>query len=97
MSVPVAAPRLRGGPDLRVHDRLWIGGSFVDAADGATYETVDPHDGSVIAQVAQAGPADVDRAVEAASAALPGLGSHAGRGAWPDPAAGRRPHRGQRR
>ena len=75
MSLPTAAPRTRGGPDLRIHDRLWIGGEFVDAADGATYETIDPHDGSVIARVARAGPADVDRAVAAAAAAQPAWGA----------------------
>ena len=56
---------------VRVHDRLFIGGEFVDALDGATFRSIDPHDGSVLAKVAQAGPADVDRAVAAAEAAFP--------------------------
>jgi aldehyde dehydrogenase (NAD+) len=55
-----------------IRDRLFIGGEFVDALDGATFETINPHDGSVIARVARAGEADVDRAVSAASAAFPG-------------------------
>jgi betaine-aldehyde dehydrogenase len=55
----------------RIHDRLFIGGSFEAAADAATAPTVDPHDGAVLADVAQAGPADVDRAVRAAADAFP--------------------------
>ena len=51
--------------------RLFIGGEFVDALDGATIPTLDPHDCSVIADVAAAGAADVDRAVDAARQAAP--------------------------
>jgi len=50
--------------------QLLIGGEKVDAADGATFETLDPATGNVITTVAQAGPADVDRAVAAARAAF---------------------------
>jgi aldehyde dehydrogenase (NAD+) len=57
--------------DVRLRDRLFIDGAFVDAADGGTFETLDPHDGSVIATVARAGEADVDLAVAAATAAFP--------------------------
>ena len=56
---------------LRLQDRLFIGGEFVDALDGARFETLNPHDGSVLANVAEAGVADVDRAVESAAAAFP--------------------------
>jgi acyl-CoA reductase-like NAD-dependent aldehyde dehydrogenase len=56
---------------LRPLDRLFIGGEFVPAIDGATFETLDPHDGSVIVTVAEASPADVDVAVAAAEAAFP--------------------------
>lgn len=59
------------GSGVRLQDRLFIGGSFVDAVDGATFETLNPHDGSVLARVARAGPADIDRAVDAAEAAFP--------------------------
>jgi aldehyde dehydrogenase (NAD+) len=55
----------------RIENRLFIGGAFVDAADGRTFETLNPHDGSVITRVAQAGPADIDRAVVAATEAFP--------------------------
>jgi acyl-CoA reductase-like NAD-dependent aldehyde dehydrogenase len=50
--------------------QLLIGGEKVDAADGATFETIDPATANVITTVAQAGPADVDRAVQAARAAF---------------------------
>jgi aldehyde dehydrogenase (NAD+) len=55
----------------RIQDRLFVGGRFVDALDGQTFETINPHDGSVLANVAEATPADVDRAVEAAAASFP--------------------------
>jgi betaine-aldehyde dehydrogenase len=51
--------------------QLFIGGRFVDAADGATLPTLNPHDNSVIAHVALAGREDVDRAVAAAERAFP--------------------------
>jgi len=53
-----------------VQTNLFIGGEFVDAADGATFESLDPHDGSVLAEVAEAKQEDVDRAVAAASKAF---------------------------
>ena len=52
--------------------KLFIGGEFVEAADGDTIEVIDPHDGSLITRVSQAKEADVDRAVDAASQAAPG-------------------------
>jgi aldehyde dehydrogenase (NAD+) len=52
--------------------KLLIGGEWVDAADGRTFETIDPATGEPICEVAQAGPEDVDRAVKAARAALDG-------------------------
>ena len=51
--------------------RLFIGGKFLDAADGATFATLNPHDGSVLAEVAEGKAADIDRAVAAAAAAFP--------------------------
>ena len=52
--------------------KLLIGGEFVDAIDGATIEVLDPHDGSVLAHVAEAKAADIDKAVAAAKAAAHG-------------------------
>src|SRR6202012_1804366 len=51
--------------------QLFIGGRFVPAANGESLASLNPHDNSVIAYVAMAGPADVDRAVAAAKAAFP--------------------------
>jgi aminomuconate-semialdehyde/2-hydroxymuconate-6-semialdehyde dehydrogenase len=52
--------------------RLFIDGEFVDAADGRTFRNISPVDGRVVAEVAEAGAADVDRAVQAARRALEG-------------------------
>ncbi len=46
--------------------RLYIGGAYVDAASGETFDTINPATGAVICSVQQAGQADVDRAVAAA-------------------------------
>ena len=48
---------------------MWIGGRWVRASDGGTREVVNPADGSVIASVPEATPADVGCAVAAARAA----------------------------
>ena len=47
-----------------------IGGEWVDAADGATFETLHPATEEVIANVAKCGEKDVDRAVKAARKAF---------------------------
>ena len=60
---------LRTGP--MVATKLFIGNEFVDSVDGATVEVIDPHDCSVIADVAEARAADVDRAVDAAQTPSP--------------------------
>jgi acyl-CoA reductase-like NAD-dependent aldehyde dehydrogenase len=54
-----------------VRHQLFINGQFVDAESGETLATLNPHDNSVIAEVAMAGRADVDKAVAAADKALP--------------------------
>ena len=59
-------------PPAAPSGKLLIGGEWVDAADGRTFDTIDPATGDVIASVAQAGAEDVDRAVRAARAALEG-------------------------
>src|SRR5437763_14233367 len=53
----------------RAHELL-IDGEHVAAADGRTFETFDPSTGKAITTVAQAGTADVDRAVGAARRAF---------------------------
>jgi betaine-aldehyde dehydrogenase len=54
-----------------IRHQLFIGGEFVDASSGATLATLNPHDNSTIADVSLANKADVDRAVDAATKALP--------------------------
>ena len=56
---------------MTIEHRLYIGGEFVEAAAGATIEVLNPHDCSVIAEIAEARAPHVDRAVEAAAAAFP--------------------------
>jgi acyl-CoA reductase-like NAD-dependent aldehyde dehydrogenase len=51
---------------------LLIGGDRPQAADGRTVATIDPATGREICQVAQAGAADVEKAVDAARGALEG-------------------------
>lgn len=54
-----------------IRRQLFIDGEFVDAADGRTLPTLNPHDNSTIAEVARGGAADIERAVGAAERALP--------------------------
>ena len=53
-----------------VRDRLWIGSEWADARSGSVFPTVNPATGEPIAEVAEAGAEDVDRAVQAARAAF---------------------------
>jgi 1-pyrroline dehydrogenase len=48
----------------------FVGGKWVDAAEGATAKILNPATGETIGEVPQGSEADVDRAVEAAKAAL---------------------------
>ena len=64
---PAAREFVERGPQ-----RLVIGGERLEAADARSFETIDPATGEPICEVALAGPEDVDRAVEAAQAALDG-------------------------
>ena len=51
----------------KVHlTKLFINNEWVDPVDGGEFETYNPATGEVIAKVAAAGPADVDKAVKAA-------------------------------
>jgi acyl-CoA reductase-like NAD-dependent aldehyde dehydrogenase len=49
---------------------MFIGGRWVEAADRATFQTLDPGDGSPLATVAEGKAADIDRAVKAAREAF---------------------------
>ncbi|MFF4053707.1 aldehyde dehydrogenase [Streptomyces chartreusis] len=62
---------------MTVHDKLYIGGSWVAPSGPALLlDILSPHDQSVLGRVAQAAPADVDAAVSAAREAFD-------RGPWP--------------
>lgn len=54
-----------------MEDRLYIGGRFVPATAGSVIEVYNPHDGTKLADVAEARAEDVDRAVRAAGEAFP--------------------------
>jgi aldehyde dehydrogenase (NAD+) len=65
-----ATQKRQAAPAVR-ETRLFINNQWVDpAGGGGTFDTYNPATGEVIAKVAAAGPADVDRAVKAARAAL---------------------------
>jgi acyl-CoA reductase-like NAD-dependent aldehyde dehydrogenase len=55
-----------------IENGLFINGEVVEAASGELRDVVEPATGDVLARAAMAGKADVDRAVEAARAALDG-------------------------
>jgi aldehyde dehydrogenase (NAD+) len=50
--------------------RLWIGGEYADAANGATFDVMNPATEEKLTTCAAAGPADVDRAVQTAREAF---------------------------
>lgn len=52
--------------------KLLIGGKWVDALSGCTFDSVNPATGKVIAQLAEGAEEDVDRAVDAARTAFEG-------------------------
>ncbi|NUS45297.1 MAG: NAD-dependent succinate-semialdehyde dehydrogenase [Mycobacteriaceae bacterium] len=55
-----------------VPTQLWIAGKAADAANGATFPVHDPATGETLVEVADAGPEDGLRALDAAAAAGPG-------------------------
>lgn len=60
------APESRSVVDLRPSYGLFVDGQFVDPTDGGSFKSVNPATEEVLAEVAEAGPGDVDRAVRAA-------------------------------
>ena len=57
-------------PEIR-ESKQFIGGAWVDAANGETFDDLDPYTGDVVARVPAGTRADAARAVEAAAAAFP--------------------------
>ncbi len=70
----MARPALAPGDGTGVRSvetcRLYVDGEWRDGERGETFQSVNPATGEVLATVAQATPADVDRAVDAARRAL---------------------------
>jgi aldehyde dehydrogenase (NAD+) len=62
------APAPESREIVRLRDRygLFLGGRFVEPRDGVYFETIDPATEEPLAEVAEAGPEDVDLAVRAA-------------------------------
>ena len=68
---------LQGAAGGAPHEpKMVIGGELVDAADGATFESVNPANGEVTAHIPKGGLEDVDRAVRAAVKAFESEGWH---------------------
>ncbi|WP_036377481.1 aldehyde dehydrogenase family protein [Micromonospora sp. ATCC 39149] len=63
------APESRSVVDLKPSYGLFVDGEFVDPADGGGFKSVNPASEEVLAEIAEAGSADVDRAVRAARTA----------------------------
>ncbi|MDQ1536413.1 MAG: aldehyde dehydrogenase [Actinomycetota bacterium] len=66
------APESRAVVSIRPSYGLFIGGQFVESADGSMFKTISPSSEEVLAEVTEAGEADVDRAVRAARKAFEG-------------------------
>ncbi|TXS56599.1 aldehyde dehydrogenase family protein [Streptomyces sp. t39] len=64
------APESRSVVDIAPSYGLFIDGEFTDAAEGKVFKTVSPSSEEVLAEVARAGEADVERAVKAARKAF---------------------------
>ena len=64
-----AAQATKSGPGV-ADVKMIIGGEQVDAADGQTFDVVNPATGAVMARAPLGGPQDVNRAVLAASKAF---------------------------
>ncbi|MFI5486560.1 MULTISPECIES: aldehyde dehydrogenase family protein [Micromonospora] len=63
------APESRSVVDIKPSYGLFIDGKFVDPTDGGSFKSINPASEEVLAEVAEGGAGDVDRAVRAARAA----------------------------
>src|SRR5439155_15613456 len=71
---PMAGTAQRvGGENGARRYQLFINGKFTDSQSGKTFESVSPHDRSVVAVVAEGDKPDIDAAVAAARAAHEGV------------------------
>ncbi|MEV4713619.1 aldehyde dehydrogenase family protein [Micromonospora sp. NPDC049374] len=60
------APESRSVVDLKPSYGLFVDGEFVDPADGGSFKSINPASEEVLAEIAEGGAQDVDRAVRAA-------------------------------
>ena len=60
------APESRAIVSVKESYGLFIGGEFTSSVDGHAFKTISPATEEVLAEVTEAGPVDVDRAVTAA-------------------------------
>jgi aldehyde dehydrogenase (NAD+) len=67
------APESRAIVNIASSYGLFIGGEFVEPDDGEMFKTINPASEEVLAEVAEAGPRDIDRAVAAARKAFDGV------------------------
>jgi aldehyde dehydrogenase (NAD+) len=63
------APESRAVVDIAAHYGLFIDGQFTDPIDGGAFKTINPATEEVLAEISDAGSADVDRAVASARSA----------------------------
>ncbi|MET8360448.1 aldehyde dehydrogenase family protein [Micromonospora sp. NPDC005171] len=63
------APESRSVVDLKPSYGLFIDGTFVDPTDGGSFKSINPASEEVLAEIAEAGAQDVERAVRAARTA----------------------------
>jgi succinate-semialdehyde dehydrogenase/glutarate-semialdehyde dehydrogenase len=68
-AVSPAAAQLRARGVLL--DKAYVGGAWVDADSGETFDVLDPANGAVLARVPRMGAAETRRAIEAARHAYP--------------------------
>jgi aldehyde dehydrogenase (NAD+) len=74
------APESRAIVNIASSYGLFIGGEFVEPEDGETFKTINPASEEVLAEISEAGPRDIDRAVGAARKAFDGVwGSMSGK------------------
>ena len=74
------APESRAIVNIASSYGLFIGGEFVEPEDGETFKTINPASEEVLAEISEAGPRDIDRAVAAARKAFDGVwGSMSGK------------------
>jgi aldehyde dehydrogenase (NAD+) len=66
------APESRAVVNIASSYGLFIGGEFVEPDDGETFKTINPASEEVLAEISEAGPRDIDRAVAAARKAYDG-------------------------